>query len=106
MRDCVGDIPITPSRPHDLANESNQSDRRGSRSAAESRRCAGAPLREMEMREALRAAAKLEIRPVRPKSERWRRSMLVGPHRGGEVPSTERQTQVVTNVTFAVPVTS
>jgi cytochrome P450 len=50
------------------------------------RRCAGAPFAEMEMREVLRAAAELTIRPVRPESERARRSMLVVvPHRGGEV---------------------
>ncbi len=50
------------------------------------RRCAGAPFAEMEMREVLRAAAELTIRPVRPEPERTRRSMLVlTPHRGGEV---------------------
>jgi cytochrome P450 family 135 len=50
------------------------------------RRCAGAPFAEMEMREVLRAAADLQIRPVRPESERARRSALVvTPHRGGEV---------------------
>jgi cytochrome P450 family 135 len=50
------------------------------------RRCAGAPFAEMEMREVLRAAADLTIRPVRPESERARRSALVvTPHRGGEV---------------------
>jgi len=50
------------------------------------RRCAGAPFAEMEMREVLRAAADLTIRPVRPEGERARRSMLVlTPHRGGEV---------------------
>jgi cytochrome P450 family 135 len=50
------------------------------------RRCAGAPFAEMEMREVLRAAADLEIRPVRPEPERARRSALVvTPHRGGEV---------------------
>jgi cytochrome P450 len=50
------------------------------------RRCAGAPFAEMEMREVLRAAAALEIRPVRPEAERTRRSMLVlTPDRGGEV---------------------
>jgi cytochrome P450 len=50
------------------------------------RRCAGAPFAEMEMREVLRAAANLRIRPVRPASERARRSMLVlTPHRGGEL---------------------
>jgi cytochrome P450 len=50
------------------------------------RRCAGAPFAEMEMREVLRAAGELTIRPVRRESERARRSMLVlTPHRGGEV---------------------
>jgi cytochrome P450 len=50
------------------------------------RRCAGAPFAEMEMREVLRAAAELTIRPVRAEPERARRSMLVvTPHRGGEV---------------------
>ena len=50
------------------------------------RRCAGAPFAEMEMREVLRAAADLRIRPVRPESERTRRSMLVlTPDRGGEL---------------------
>jgi cytochrome P450 len=50
------------------------------------RRCAGAPFAEMEMREVLRAAAELRIRPVRSESERARRSMLVvTPERGGEV---------------------
>jgi cytochrome P450 len=50
------------------------------------RRCAGAPFAEMEMREVLRAAAPLTIRPVRPEGERARRSMLVVvPHRGAEV---------------------
>jgi cytochrome P450 len=50
------------------------------------RRCAGAPFAEMEMREVLRAAADLAIRPVRPESEQARRSALVvTPHRGGEV---------------------
>jgi cytochrome P450 len=50
------------------------------------RRCAGAPFAEMEMREVLRAASPLSIRPVRPESERARRSMLVVvPDRGGEV---------------------
>ena len=50
------------------------------------RRCAGAPFAEMEMREVLRAAADLSIRPTRPESERARRSMLVVvPHRGGEI---------------------
>jgi cytochrome P450 len=50
------------------------------------RRCAGAPFAETEMREVLRAAADLTIRPARPEPERARRSMLVvTPHRGGEV---------------------
>ena len=50
------------------------------------RRCAGAPFAEMEIREVLRAAASLTIRPVRPEPERARRSALVvTPHRGGEV---------------------
>jgi cytochrome P450 len=50
------------------------------------RRCAGAPFAEMEMREVLRAATGLSIRPVRPEPERARRSALVvTPHRGGEV---------------------
>jgi len=50
------------------------------------RRCAGAPFAEMEMREVLRAAAKLNIRPVRAEAEHARRSMLVVvPDRGGEV---------------------
>jgi cytochrome P450 family 135 len=50
------------------------------------RRCAGAPFAEMEMREVLRAAASLDIRPVRPQNERARRSMLVVvPDRGAEV---------------------
>ena len=50
------------------------------------RRCAGAPFAEMEMREVLRAASRLTLRPARPDSERARRSMLVlVPDRGGEV---------------------
>jgi cytochrome P450 family 135 len=50
------------------------------------RRCAGAPFAEMEMREVLRAAAELTLRPVRPEPERARRSLLVVvPDRGGEV---------------------
>ncbi|MGN6170597.1 MAG: cytochrome P450 [Solirubrobacteraceae bacterium] len=50
------------------------------------RRCAGAPFAEMEMREVLRAAAKLSFRPARPRAERARRSMLVVvPERGGEL---------------------
>jgi cytochrome P450 family 135 len=50
------------------------------------RRCAGAPFAEMEMREVLRAAAGLALRPVAGEPERARRSMLVlVPHRGAEV---------------------
>lgn len=50
------------------------------------RRCAGAPFAEMEMREVLRAASAVRIRPVRAEVERARRSMLVLiPDRGGEV---------------------
>jgi cytochrome P450 family 135 len=50
------------------------------------RRCAGAPFAEMELREILRVAAELDIRPVRPEPERARRSLLVVvPERGGEV---------------------
>ena len=50
------------------------------------RRCAGAPFAEVEMREVLRAAAALKLRPVRPEPERARRSMLVVvPDRGAEV---------------------
>ena len=50
------------------------------------RRCAGAPFAEMEIREVLRAAANIRIRPVRPEPERARRSMLVViPDRGGEI---------------------
>jgi hypothetical protein len=50
------------------------------------RRCAGAPFAEMEMREVLRAAAPLMLRPVRCESERARRSMLVvTPDRGAEI---------------------
>jgi hypothetical protein len=50
------------------------------------RRCAGAPFAEMEMREVLRAATGLRLRPARPEAERARRSMLVlVPHRGAEV---------------------
>ena len=50
------------------------------------RRCTGAPFAEMEMREVLRAAAGLRIRPVRAEPERARRSALVvTPHRGGEI---------------------
>jgi hypothetical protein len=42
----------------------------------------------MEMREVIRACADLDLtlEPVRPESERTRRSMLVlTPHRGGEI---------------------
>jgi cytochrome P450 len=50
------------------------------------RRCAGAPFAEMELREVLRAAAGLSMRPLRAESERARRSMLVlVPHRGAEI---------------------
>jgi cytochrome P450 len=50
------------------------------------RRCAGARFAEMEMREVLRAAGEITIRPVRPEAERARRSMLVlTPHRGAEL---------------------
>jgi len=50
------------------------------------RRCAGAPFAEMELREVLRVAAGLRLRPVRPEPERARRSLLVVvPERGGEV---------------------
>ena len=50
------------------------------------RRCAGAPFAEMEMREVLRAAAGLTLRPARPQAEWARRSMLVlVPNRGGQV---------------------
>jgi cytochrome P450 len=50
------------------------------------RRCAGAPFAEMEMREVLRAASRLTLRPARPAPERARRSMLVlVPDRGGEL---------------------
>jgi cytochrome P450 family 135 len=50
------------------------------------RRCAGAPFAEMEMREVLRAAAGLTLRPASATPERARRSMLVlVPDRGGEV---------------------
>ncbi len=50
------------------------------------RRCAGAPFAEMEIREVLRVACELSIRPVRAESERARRSMLVVvPDRGAEV---------------------
>jgi cytochrome P450 len=50
------------------------------------RRCAGAPFAEMQIREILRVAAPIRIRPARPDSERARRSMLVVvPHRGAEL---------------------
>jgi cytochrome P450 len=50
------------------------------------RRCAGAPFAEMQIREILRIAAHLAIRPARPGSERARRSMLVVvPDRGAEL---------------------
>jgi cytochrome P450 len=50
------------------------------------RRCGGAAFAEMEIREVLRAAADLKIRPVHPEGERARRSMLVlTPDRGGEL---------------------
>jgi cytochrome P450 family 135 len=50
------------------------------------RRCAGAPFAEMEMREVVRAAAGLRLRPVTRSGERARRSMLVViPERGGQV---------------------
>ncbi len=50
------------------------------------RRCAGAPFAEMEMREVLRTAGQLKLRPVRPEGERARRRMLVVvPDRGAEV---------------------
>jgi cytochrome P450 len=50
------------------------------------RRCAGAPFAEMEMREVLRAASGLTLRPAHADAERARRSMLVlVPHRGAEV---------------------
>ena len=50
------------------------------------RRCAGAPFAEMELREVVRAATDLRLRPARAEGERARRSMLVlVPHRGAEV---------------------
>jgi cytochrome P450 len=50
------------------------------------RRCAGAPFAELELREVLREAAALDLRPVRPEPERAKRSLLaVVPERGGEV---------------------
>jgi cytochrome P450 len=50
------------------------------------RRCAGAPFAEMELREVLREAAALDLRPARPRPERAKRSLLVVvPEHGGEV---------------------
>ena len=50
------------------------------------RRCAGAPFAEMELREVLREAAALNLRPAKPAPERAKRSLLVVvPERGGEV---------------------
>jgi cytochrome P450 family 135 len=50
------------------------------------RRCAGAPFAELELREVLREAAALDLRPARPRPERAKRSLLVVvPERGGEV---------------------
>jgi cytochrome P450 len=50
------------------------------------RRCAGAPFAELELREVLRVAGDLRLRPVRPEPERARRSLLVVvPEHGGEV---------------------
>jgi cytochrome P450 len=50
------------------------------------RRCAGAPFAEMEMREVLRVAGGMKLRPVRLAGEQARPSMLVVvPDRGGEV---------------------
>jgi cytochrome P450 len=50
------------------------------------RRCAGAPFAELELREVLRVAAGLTLRPGRPEPERARRSLLVVvPANGGEV---------------------
>jgi cytochrome P450 family 135 len=50
------------------------------------RRCAGARFAEMELREVLRAAAALDLRPARPQPERAKRSLLVVvPEHGGEV---------------------
>jgi cytochrome P450 len=50
------------------------------------RRCAGAPFAELELREVVREAAALELRPVRSQPERAKRSLLVVvPDRGGEV---------------------
>jgi len=60
------------------------------------RRCAGAPFAEMEMREVLRAAAgSMSVSPVRPESERARRSALVvTPNRGGEVIAEQRAAKI------------
>lgn len=50
------------------------------------RRCAGAPFAELELREVLREAATLNLRPARRAPERAKRSLLVVvPERGGEV---------------------
>lgn len=50
------------------------------------RRCAGAPFAEMQLREVLRVAADLTIRPVHPDPEPARRSLLVVvPAHGGQV---------------------
>jgi cytochrome P450 len=50
------------------------------------RRCAGAPFAEMQVREVLRIAAHMTIRPARAAGERARRSMLaVVPDRGAEL---------------------
>jgi cytochrome P450 family 135 len=50
------------------------------------RRCAGAPFAELELREVLREAARLDLRPARPRAERAKRSLLVVvPEHGGEV---------------------
>jgi cytochrome P450 len=50
------------------------------------RRCTGAPFAEMQIREILRVAARIRIRPARRDSERARRSMLVVvPDRGAEL---------------------
>jgi cytochrome P450 len=56
------------------------------------RRCAGAPFAEMEMREVLRAAAELEISPLRGEPESARRSALVvTPNHGAEIFVERRQ---------------
>jgi cytochrome P450 len=50
------------------------------------RRCAGAAFAELELREIIREASALDLRPVRPEPERAKRSLLVVvPERGGEV---------------------